>query len=92
VAFDVLVAVAMLLLVLAVGITGHRRGRRPVERFAASRDVHWLPLGASLAASSISADTPLLIAGAVYGGKLVLVGQCAGSARDTILLLTPLAA
>lgn len=69
-AFDALVAVAMLLLVVAVGITGHRRGRRPVERFAAGREVHWLPLGASLAASSTSADTPLLIAGAVYADGL----------------------
>lgn len=60
----------MLLLVVAVGITGHRRGKRPVERFTASREVHWLPLGASLAASSTSADTPLLIAGAVYADGL----------------------
>lgn len=40
------------------------------ERFAAGRSLGWLVLGGSLAATSLSPDTPLLISGAFYKGGL----------------------
>ncbi len=40
------------------------------DRFAAGRRIPWFVLGGSLAATSLSTDTPLLVAGAFYGGGL----------------------
>lgn len=40
------------------------------ERFVAGRSLGWLVLGGSLAATSLSPDTPLLVSGAFYEGGL----------------------
>lgn len=63
---DLLLAAVVLALVLLVGVAKRRAVAGAKERFAAGRQLSWLVLGASMAASSMSADTPLLIAGAVY--------------------------
>ncbi|PTQ13443.1 hypothetical protein CLG96_04965 [Sphingomonas oleivorans] len=63
---DWLVAGGVLALTLAVGVPRARRARGLDERFAAGRKLPWHLLGGSMAASSFSADTPLLVAGAVY--------------------------
>jgi Na+/proline symporter len=63
---DLLLAAVVLALVLLVGVVKRRAAAGAKERFAAGRQLSWLVLGASMAASSMSADTPLLIAGAVY--------------------------
>ncbi|WP_174285346.1 hypothetical protein [Sphingomonas bacterium] len=63
---DLLFAGIVLTLVVLVGLRKQKISSGPVERFAAGRQLSWLALGASLAASAMSADTPLLIAGAVY--------------------------
>jgi Na+/proline symporter len=57
----------VLAIVLGAGFTFRFKGSSdPFERFAGSRQISWLRLGASMAAASTSADTPLLIASAVY--------------------------
>lgn len=63
---DLFLAAIVLVLVLVVGLVRRRAAEGARERFAAGRQLSWLVLGASMAASSMSADTPLLIAGAVY--------------------------
>jgi SSS family solute:Na+ symporter len=67
---DLLLAGAILVAVLIAGISlarGRGKGAEdPVERFAAGRTLSPLVLGGSMAASFMSADTPLLIASAVY--------------------------
>src|ERR1700754_4812341 len=40
------------------------------ERFAAGRKMPWFMLGGSLAATMLSADTPLLVSGAFYQNGL----------------------
>ncbi|MEO7466219.1 MAG: hypothetical protein ABIV36_04320 [Sphingobium limneticum] len=63
---DLLFAAVVLAVVVLVGLRNQKSAIGPSERFTAKRQLSWLTLGASLAASSMSADTPLLIAGAVY--------------------------
>ena len=63
---DLIFAGFVLTLVVLVGIKRNQPFAGPSERFGAGRQLSWLTLGASMAASSTSADTPLLIAGAVY--------------------------
>lgn len=63
---DMLTAVVILTSVVLVGFLRRSATLNPAERFTASRQLSWLTLGTSLAASAMSADTPLLIAGAVY--------------------------
>jgi solute:Na+ symporter, SSS family len=43
---------------------------RAVDRFVGGRKMSWILLGGSLAATSLSTDTPILIAGAFYGDGL----------------------
>ena len=67
---DVLLAGLALILVVAAGVGLNRARGGLLERFTARRQLSWLVLGASMAATSTSADTPLLIAGAVYANGL----------------------
>ncbi|OYY79022.1 MAG: hypothetical protein B7Y43_03895 [Sphingomonas sp. 28-62-20] len=67
---DILLAGLTLILVVAAGVGLNRARGGLLERFTARRQLSWLVLGASMAASSTSADTPLLIAGAVYANGL----------------------
>jgi len=67
---DAIVFGFLLVAILAAGLAGRLRGGTIAERFVAKRQLSWLTLGASMAAAQISADTPLLVAGAVYADGL----------------------
>lgn len=67
---DAIVFGFLLVAILAAGLAGRLRGGTVAERFVAKRQLSWLTLGASMAAAQISADTPLLVAGAVYADGL----------------------
>ena len=61
----ILAVFAPLLLLPAFASTKKHRANA-TERFAAGRRIPWLILGGSLAATTLSTDTPLLISGAFY--------------------------
>ena len=67
---DVLVFGLLLLAILVAGFISRLKAASIAERFAAKRQLSWLTLGASMAAAQISADTPLLVSGAVYADGL----------------------
>ena len=61
--------IIFLLMPLLVVPALRRRGSRAetaTDRFAAGRSLPWFVLGGSMAATSLSTDTPLLISGAFY--------------------------
>lgn len=65
----ILALLAPMLLAPALFARG-KRSESAAERFAGSRGVPWFVLGGSLAATSLSTDTPLLVAGAFYDDGL----------------------
>ena len=68
---DWTLAVFLLVLLSAAAFGVPRPGSRdPAQRFAAGRTMPWYLLGGSLAATSLSTDTPLLVSGALYAGGL----------------------
>lgn len=67
---DLLLAALTLIVVVAAGVRLKQAGTGLIERFTARRQLSWLVLGASMAATATSADTPLLVAGAVYADGL----------------------
>ena len=67
---DLFLAGLILIVVAAAGYGLKQRRDDLIERFAARRQLSWLMLGASMAATTTSADTPLLVAGAVYADGL----------------------
>ncbi|MET4897828.1 hypothetical protein RN629_11825 [Sphingomonadaceae bacterium jetA1] len=67
---DIIFASVTLILVMVTGFSFARARNNLMERFVAGRQLSWLALGASMAATSTSADTPLLIAGLVYADGL----------------------
>ncbi|MFN3228459.1 MAG: sodium:solute symporter family transporter [Asticcacaulis sp.] len=67
---DLVVFILLVALIAGVGLVLRPRAQSVSERFLASRQLSWLTLGASMAASSLSADTAILITGAVYAHGL----------------------
>ncbi|MGH8027573.1 MAG: sodium:solute symporter family transporter [Pseudoxanthomonas sp.] len=63
---DWLIGCTLFLAVLIVGMLRRRKPASLAERFTADRQLPWYLLGGSMAATAFSADTPLLVAGAVY--------------------------
>lgn len=90
---DLIIACSLLMLVVLVGFKKARGADDPIERFSAGRQLHWLTLGTSLAASAMSADTALLIAGIVFmdgfGGNWFWWASAPG-ALATLLFFVPL--
>lgn len=64
------VALFVPIIVLPAFFAPPSKSKGASERFVAGRSLGWLLLGGSLAATSLSPDTPLLVSGAFYDGGL----------------------
>ncbi|XP_068233055.1 sodium/glucose cotransporter 4-like [Palaemon carinicauda] len=84
---DVGVIVAYFVFVLFVGLYVSRRNQGSVSSyFLASRDMHWIPVGASLFASNIGSGHFIGLAGAGAASGIAVAGFEQGSVYTLILL------
>jgi len=68
--FDWTIAIIALSGIFVVSLNSRKRPVRASDKFTAGRSLPWVFLGGSLAATTLSTDTPLLVTGAFYADGL----------------------